>query len=201
VPAYARGRLAWGLCQRCGLRFYLRELVLDGYYPNIRVCSGCYDPPQPQERLAVVSDPIALWKPAPDATFVSPPFLTAVVSAAGGSILTTDNAFDLQTDSGILLTTDSGVAAVVLTWTSIGGPPVGRDHVGGYGAYLSAGYEVWRSIDNGLSFQRLAVLLNTADEFGALAIETLTYTDIAPPVNAPQYYIRGYDVNENAHYG
>lgn len=173
MPAYAKGRLAWGMCQRCGLRFLLRELVLDGYYPNIRVCHGCYDPPQPQERLAVVSDPVALWKPAVDTYLVPPPFLTAVVT--GGN--------------------------VVLNWTSIGGPPVGEDRVGGHGAYLSAGYEVWRSIDLTVSFQKIASFLNTADEFGALAIETLTYTDIAPPVNTLFYYVRGYDVSENAQNG
>lgn len=173
MPGYAEGRLAYGLCQRCGLRYLLRELVLDGYYPNIRVCSGCYDPPQPQERLAVVSDPEALWKPAVDTYSFPPPFLTAVVNGAN----------------------------VVLNWTSIGGPPVGADHVGGYGPYLSAAYEVWRSIDGGLTFQMLISLPNTADEFGALAIETLTYTDTAPTVNNPFYYIRGYDVNENAQNG
>jgi hypothetical protein len=173
VPAFARGRLAWGLCQRCGLRGYLRELVLDGYYPNIRVCPGCYDPPQPQERLAVVSDPVALWKPAPDATAIQPPFLTAVVSGAD----------------------------VILNWTSIGGPPVGADRVGGYGAYLSAGYQLFRSLDLGVTFQSLGTFMNTADEFGALAIETLTYTDIAVPVNNPFYYVRGFDVNENAQNG
>jgi hypothetical protein len=173
LPAYANGRLAWGLCQRCGLRFLLRELVLDGYYPNIRVCHGCYDPPQPQERLVTVSDPVALWKPAVDTYLVPPPFLTAVVSAAH----------------------------VVLNWTSIDGPPVGRDHVGGRGPYLSAGYEVHRSIDGGVTFQLLATFLNTADEFGALAIETLTFTDTAPTVNNPQYYIRGYDTHENAQNG
>jgi hypothetical protein len=173
MPMYARGSIAWGLCQRCGLRFLLKELVMDGYYPNIRVCQGCYDPPQPQERLAVVSDPMALFKPAVDTYLVPPPFLTAVVSAGH----------------------------VILTWTSIDGPPVGADHVGGHGPYLSAGYEVHRSIDGGLTFQVLATLMNTPDEFGAIAIETLTFTDLAPTVNNPLYYIRGFDINENAQNG
>lgn len=172
MPAYAKGRLAWGMCMRCGLRFLLSELVLDGYYPNIRVCEGCYDPPQPQERLAVVSDPVALWKPAPDATYIPPPVLTAVLAGA----------------------------TVVLAWTSIGGPPVGADHVGGYGAYLSAGYEVWRSVD-GVTLTKIATFLNTADEFGALALETLAYTDLTPPTGNVFYYVRGYDVNENAQNG
>ena len=173
MPAYAKGRLAWGLCQRCGLRFLLRELVLDGYYPNIRVCPGCYDPPQPQERLAVVSDPVALWKPAVDTYLVPPPFLTAAVVAG----------------------------QVVLKWTSImansgGGDEGGRHH----GPYLSAGYEVWISSD-GITFAKIASFLNTADEFGALAVETLTYTDPAPPTPNAWYYIRGYDTHENAQNG
>jgi len=166
--------LAWGLCQRCGLRFNLRELVLDGYFPNIRVCHGCYDPPQPQERLVTVSDPIALWKPAPDTYLVPPPFLTAVVSSGH----------------------------VVLNWTSIGANATGADRGGKHhGPYLSAGYEVHRSIDGGLTFQTIATLLNTTDDFGALSVETLTYTDLAPGVNNPQYYIRGYDTHENAQNG
>lgn len=78
MPAYAKGGMAWGECQRCGLRSYLRELTLDGYFPNIRVCEGCYDPPQPQERLAVVSDPVALWKPAPQEILFRAPVLSLV---------------------------------------------------------------------------------------------------------------------------
>lgn len=173
MPAYAKGRLAWGLCQRCGLRYLLRFLVMDGYYPNIRVCLGCYDPPQPQERLAVVSDPVALWKPAPDAYFVNPPFLTTRIAGAD----------------------------VVLTWTSIGGPPIGEGRSPQQSAELSAGYQVYRSIDNGVSFEIIASFVNSADEFGALSVETLTFTDVGPPVNEPIYYVRGYDVLENAEYG
>lgn len=63
---YAPGTKAWGLCARCGLRFFLRELQFDGYYPGLRVCEGCYDSKQPQEFLIDVTDPIALWKPSPE---------------------------------------------------------------------------------------------------------------------------------------
>jgi len=161
------------MCQRCGLRFYLRELVMDGYFPNIRVCTGCYDPPQPQERLAVVSDPVALWKPAVDTYSVPPPFLTAVVSGS----------------------------TVVLNWTSIGANSGGGDQGGRHhGPYTSQGYEVWRSID-GVTFNKIATFLNTPDAFGALAVETLNYTDLTPPANVVFYYVRGWDVNETAQNG
>lgn len=175
MPAYARGTIAWGACQRCGLRYLLRELVMDGYFPNLRVCAGCYDDPQPQERLAVVSDPVALWKPAIDPVELAVPFLTVQIVSS----------------------------QAVLSWTSICGPPVGD--IGGIpfrpqgsqGAYTSAGYEVLRSGD-GVNFTSLVTLMNTADEFGALSIETLTYTDTSPPRGIVYYQVRGFDVAELA---
>jgi hypothetical protein len=72
---YARGSQAWALCQRCGLRFLLMDLVFDGFMPGLRVCSGCFDTRQPQEFLVDVTDPIALWKPAPDSVAFTPPIL------------------------------------------------------------------------------------------------------------------------------
>ena len=63
---YAAGSQAWGLCQYCGLRFYLRDLVFDGYFPGLRVCVDCFNPRHPQEFLQDVTDPVALWKPAPE---------------------------------------------------------------------------------------------------------------------------------------
>lgn len=172
MSSYARGSLAWGACQRCGLRYLLNDLLMDGYFPNIRVCEGCYDAPQPQERLAVVSDPQALWKPALDNYSVLAPILSAVVQGA----------------------------SVVLTWTSIDGSVVRDARVGGIGPYGSAGYEVQRSTD-GVLFTVIATLLNTTDEFGALAIETLTYTDTTAPTGTIFYRIRGFDINENAQSG
>jgi len=172
MPAYAQGNKAWGLCQRCGLRFLYRELIFDGYFPNLRVCEGCYDAPQPQEKLAIVSDPAALWKPSPDAYTVFPPYLTATISASH----------------------------VVLKWTSIGQDAVGTNKQGAQSAVLSKGYTVYRSSD-GITYAPLITLLNTADEFGALSIETLTYTDLTPPVGLIYYYVRGFDVLESAEYG
>jgi hypothetical protein len=69
---YAQGDEAWGLCQYCGLRYLLRDLVFDGYYPNLRVCTECYNTRQPQEFLVDVTDPVALWKPSPEFGPVDP---------------------------------------------------------------------------------------------------------------------------------
>ena len=63
---YAPATQAWGLCKRCGLRFLLRNLVFDGYMPELRVCTSCYDPRHPQEYPVNVTDPEALWKCTPD---------------------------------------------------------------------------------------------------------------------------------------
>ena len=172
MPSYAQGTKAWGLCQRCGLRFLRRDLIFDGYFPNILVCDGCYDGRQPQEQPITVTDPEAIFRPSPDAYLVPSPFLTAQVS--GGT--------------------------VILNWTSIGGRRVGDDNSGAGGAATSAGYQVFRSSDN-VNWTEVASLPNTADEFGALAIETLTWTDTAPPPGEIFYRVLGYDVLENASYG
>jgi hypothetical protein len=52
------------------------DLVFDGYMPGLRVCVDCYDPRHPQEFLQDVTDPVALWKPAPDNVQFTAPVLT-----------------------------------------------------------------------------------------------------------------------------
>lgn len=173
MPMYARGSIAWGLCQRCGLRYLLHELVMDGYYPNIRVCQGCFDPPQPQERLAVVSDPLALWKPAVDTVFISPPLL--VVNQVGANVTLTWTGFNQIAQAE----TDEAPGK--------GKTPIGSSA----GAQVTAGYFVNRSPD-GINWTQLANLKNTPDEFGALSIETDTYTDV-PGVGTWFYQVVGYD--------
>jgi hypothetical protein len=180
MPMYARGSIAWGLCQRCGLRFLLDELIFDGYYPNLRVCTGCYDPPQPQERLAIVSDPVALYRPAPDAMYISPPVLTVTVSGSSANLAW--EGFNLIPER---------------ISDQIGGK---RPRGGSSGANITAGYIVYRSAD-GLTWTQVAQLPNTADEWGALVVETLNYTD-TPPMGGFWYYkVLGYDVLFNAEYG
>jgi hypothetical protein len=63
---YAQGLDAWGLCKRCGLRFYLGEMVFDGYLPGTRVCRGCWEPKHPQEAAVPVTDAQSLYKPSPE---------------------------------------------------------------------------------------------------------------------------------------
>jgi hypothetical protein len=49
----------------------LRNLIFDGYYPWMRVHEECYEARHPQEKLVSVTDPIALYRPAPD--LIAPP--------------------------------------------------------------------------------------------------------------------------------
>lgn len=41
---------AYGICQRSGLRFYLDELVKDGYNPNLLVHPRYWEPPEKLRR-------------------------------------------------------------------------------------------------------------------------------------------------------
>ena len=133
MPMYARGSIAKGMCQRCGLQFLLPELRFDGYYPNLRVCDGCYDPPQPQEKLAIVSDPEGLWRPAPDDYLVTAPLLviTAGPSSAqpigleegGGGI------FEQEGGEGYLAAEGGSSGAYILNWSgfNVAGPEITVD--------------------------------------------------------------------------
>jgi len=68
---YARGKRAFGFCDRCGFRYDLGELKLEivkGVPKNLRVCSSCFDPDHPQLWVGTfpVNDPQALKNPRPD---------------------------------------------------------------------------------------------------------------------------------------
>lgn len=65
---YAHGSKAWGMCQRCGLRSYLNDLVPDGRYPDILVHpNDCYEPPVIEEQsIPKIFDAVNLKKPSPD---------------------------------------------------------------------------------------------------------------------------------------
>jgi len=43
-----------------------RDLVEDGHIEGLLVCSDCWEPKHPQEIPVVVTDPIALYRPAPE---------------------------------------------------------------------------------------------------------------------------------------
>lgn len=63
---YAKGRKAWGMCQKSGLRTLHRKLVRDGDNPGLMVLPDWRDEKHPQEKLRPRPDRQALKRPAPD---------------------------------------------------------------------------------------------------------------------------------------
>lgn len=68
---YAEGKQAWGLCDRCGQRFKLKDLkriMIKNTLTQILVCKSDWEPSHPQLRLGErpVYDPQGLRNPRPD---------------------------------------------------------------------------------------------------------------------------------------
>ena len=63
--AYALGKFAKALCDRCAFEYKLHELK--EVWNGLKVCSDCYEPKHPQlEPITVKADPEALYKPRPN---------------------------------------------------------------------------------------------------------------------------------------
>ncbi|MDB4724201.1 hypothetical protein OAF71_00255 [bacterium] len=63
--AYALGKFAKALCDRCAFEYKLSELKEE--WTGAKVCSQCYEPKHPQlEPLTAKADPEALYKPRPN---------------------------------------------------------------------------------------------------------------------------------------
>jgi hypothetical protein len=75
MTAFAAGKRAVAICDRCGFRFPLRKLVKQMTKQRdtgLLVCSSCLDPDHPQLMLGTfpVYDPQALRNPRPDAAML-----------------------------------------------------------------------------------------------------------------------------------
>jgi len=63
--AYAVGKFAKALCDRCAFEYKLNELKEE--WNGLKVCPSCYEPKHPQlEPLTVKADPEALYRPRPN---------------------------------------------------------------------------------------------------------------------------------------
>lgn len=74
ATAFAAGRKALGICDRCGQEFKLSALrseTVKGRPVNNLVCRRCYDVDHPQLMLGTfpVDDPQALRNPRPDSSY------------------------------------------------------------------------------------------------------------------------------------
>jgi hypothetical protein len=70
MGSYAKGKKAFGFCDRCGFRYDLKDLKTETVNlatTNLLVCPVCWDPDQPQNMLGrvKVDDPQALRNPRP----------------------------------------------------------------------------------------------------------------------------------------
>ena len=83
--AYARGKRALGICDKCGFRFLLNTLratSVRGIKQNSLVCESCFDPDHPQnfQGMKPVYDPQALRVTRPDvAEAPVPPYVPPTI--------------------------------------------------------------------------------------------------------------------------
>lgn len=63
---YAKGYWALGMCERCSKKMLRRLMVYDGQFPDLLVCSECWDPRHPSEYLPSVTDPVVIYDPTGD---------------------------------------------------------------------------------------------------------------------------------------
>ena len=68
---FARGKLAFGFCDRCYFRYPLADLsfqVVNQLPTGLKVCPSCNDEDHPQLQLGKfpINDPVALRDPRPD---------------------------------------------------------------------------------------------------------------------------------------
>tara|TARA_R110002020_G_scaffold3547_3_gene15867 strand:- start:1030 stop:1413 length:384 start_codon:yes stop_codon:yes gene_type:complete len=89
--AFARGKYALGICDRCG--FSCKYLEMSKEWTGLKVCQECYEPKHPQlTPPRHISDPEALQDPRPEVSLpqsqlgVVQTFGTNNVSAQGTSI-------------------------------------------------------------------------------------------------------------------
>ena len=63
--AYASGKFAIGLCDRCGFEYKLHTLKKE--WNGLKTCPECYEPKHPQlEPHTAPADPQAIYQPRPN---------------------------------------------------------------------------------------------------------------------------------------
>ena len=66
AAGYASGKFAIALCDQCGQRYKLLQLIKD--WKGFKVCRECYEPKHPQlEPKRTITEPQALYQPRPEA--------------------------------------------------------------------------------------------------------------------------------------
>jgi len=173
--AYAVGKKALGLCDRCGFTYKLNELkyeVQDQKRTGSRVCTYCFDPDHPQLRIGDIdsSDNQALFNPRPD---------------SGEKDSTTYFGFNPVSSTGMVMRNDVGQVKVVTGETSSSAVDVT-----GLSATASVGTVSLTGIDGTAAVTGLAgtSALGTVSVTAASSVTTYTITVVGGnPSNHPYY--------------
>ena len=101
--AYASGKYAYGICDRCGFKYPLGELQKE--WNNLKTCPECFEPKSALlDPLPHVADPQALYDPRPD----------TVTQTAALGVVTTNNISEFDSKgvylgTGGMTTTDDPI--------------------------------------------------------------------------------------------
>ena len=121
--AYASGKYAYGICDRCGFKYPLGELQKE--WNNLKTCPECFEPRSPQlDPLPHVADPQALYDPRPD----------TVTQTAGLGVVTTNKISEFDS-KGVYL----GTGGMTTTDDPIGTEFEGLEATGEIGSITAGG--------------------------------------------------------------
>ena len=85
AAGYASGKFAIALCDQCGQRFKLNQLIKD--WKGFKVCSECYEPKHPQlEPKRNINEPQALFQPRPEGRMAVTVYVGFTVDTSMASI-------------------------------------------------------------------------------------------------------------------
>ena len=76
---YATGKRSWAICDRCGQRYYRKDLKKE--WTQLIVCQSCFEPKHPQLTPKIIADPQAIAEPRTEERAE----ITVLVSSTGGS--------------------------------------------------------------------------------------------------------------------
>lgn len=160
MTKYAKGSRAWGECDRSGKRMLLKDMVADGYYPDLIVDPAWRDERHPQEHLKPLHDPETLYRPAPmDLPSLDPPVLTFSISGVSPN------------------------AGVILSWTEV---TTKASQIKEYQVFRERQILPQNSVPS--DYTRIATLPVVRDAFGAITSNPLTYTDPDGSVDLDVYF-------------
>ena len=92
--AYAKGSHSLAVCDRCGWAYPYLSMKVE--WNNLKVCSECYEPRQPQDPPAKqTQDPETLYQPRPEVPL--PQAQLGVVTAGAASPMTDTTADTIGT--------------------------------------------------------------------------------------------------------